>query len=133
MINGAESIHVPQDDAEAVRWYRLAAEQGHSKAQYNLGLMNDTGEGVPQDGAEAVLRHLLDAEQRHARAALGNLPTETIPEPPEPLVFALTGWVWVDTYPFLYSARTSSWLYLFPRDEGLWVLDMVSNEWTLIE
>ena len=45
---------VPQDDAEAVRWYRLAAEQGHAYAQYNLGVMYDTGEGVPQDDAEAV-------------------------------------------------------------------------------
>ena len=24
---------VPKDDAEAVRWYRLAAEQGFAKAQ----------------------------------------------------------------------------------------------------
>ena len=29
---------VPQDDAEAVRWYRLAAEQGEASAQYNLGV-----------------------------------------------------------------------------------------------
>ena len=28
---------VPQDDAEAVRWYRLAAEQGNADAQNNLG------------------------------------------------------------------------------------------------
>ena len=28
---------VPQDDAEAARWYRLAADQGHAGAQYNLG------------------------------------------------------------------------------------------------
>ena len=28
---------VPQDDAEAVRWYRLAADQGQALAQYNLG------------------------------------------------------------------------------------------------
>ncbi len=27
----------PQDDAEAMRWYRLAADQGHAGAQYNLG------------------------------------------------------------------------------------------------
>jgi hypothetical protein len=30
---------VPQDDKEAVRWYTLAAEQEHAKAQYNLGVM----------------------------------------------------------------------------------------------
>ena len=44
---------VPQDAAEAVRWYRLAAEQGIASAQHNLGVMYATGEGVPQDAAEA--------------------------------------------------------------------------------
>ena len=41
---------VTEDDAEeAVHWYRLAAEQGHTRAQLNLGAMYATGEGVPQD------------------------------------------------------------------------------------
>ena len=30
---------VPQDYGEAVRWYRLAADQGHAAAQFNLGAM----------------------------------------------------------------------------------------------
>ena len=30
---------VPEDDAEAVRWYRKAAEQGHALAQFGLGTM----------------------------------------------------------------------------------------------
>ena len=29
---------VPQDDAEAVRWYRLAADQGLALAQFSLGV-----------------------------------------------------------------------------------------------
>ena len=45
---------VPEDDAEAVRWFRLAADQGFANAQYNLGIMYDTGDGVPEDDAEAV-------------------------------------------------------------------------------
>ena len=44
---------VPQDDAEAVRWWRLAADQGQAEAQFNLGLMYANGRGVPQDDAEA--------------------------------------------------------------------------------
>ena len=40
---------VPEDDKEAVRWYRLAAEQGNAKAQANLGSMYASGEGVPED------------------------------------------------------------------------------------
>ena len=54
---------VLQDDAEAVRWYRLAADQGHAKAQYNLGVMYDNGDGVPQDYAEAVSWYRLAADQ----------------------------------------------------------------------
>jgi len=59
---------VPQDYAEAVKWYRLAAEQGHAKGQYNLALMYDNGEGVPQDYAEAVKWYRLAAEQGVASA-----------------------------------------------------------------
>ena len=32
---------VPQDDAEAAKWFRLAAEQGDAEAQHNLGVMYD--------------------------------------------------------------------------------------------
>ena len=46
---------VLKDDAEAVRWYRLAAEQGKADAQFNLGLMYATGRGVLKD---SVLAHM---------------------------------------------------------------------------
>ena len=59
---------VPQDDAEAVRWFRLAAEQGHADAKTNLGRMYATGRGVPEDAAEAVQWYRLAAEQGHATA-----------------------------------------------------------------
>ena len=45
---------IPENDAEAVRWYRLAAEQGHAISQASLGFMYDNGEGVPENAAEAV-------------------------------------------------------------------------------
>ena len=47
-------IDVLRDDAEAVKWYSKAAEQGDANAQYNLGLMYNSGEGIPRDDAEAV-------------------------------------------------------------------------------
>jgi len=59
---------VPEDDAEAVRWYRLAADQGDAFAQFNLGEKYATGEGVPQDDAEAVRWYRLAADQGHAIA-----------------------------------------------------------------
>ena len=59
---------MPEDDAEAARWYRLAADQGLADAQNNLGLMYDNGEGVPEDDAEAVRWYRLAADQGDAGA-----------------------------------------------------------------
>jgi hypothetical protein len=44
---------VPQNYTEAAMWYRRAAEQGDSLAQYSLGLLYDRGQGVPRDIVEA--------------------------------------------------------------------------------
>src|SRR5262249_42938129 len=40
---------VPLDYAEAVKWSRLAADQGFSTAQYYLGIAYGNGQGVPKD------------------------------------------------------------------------------------
>ena len=45
---------VPQDYAEAVKWYRLSAEQGRAQAPYNLGLMHYHGRGVPPSSPVSV-------------------------------------------------------------------------------
>ena len=44
---------VPQDYAEAVRWYTKSAEQGDGMAQIMLGRMYEMGQGVPQDYVQA--------------------------------------------------------------------------------
>jgi hypothetical protein len=64
---------VPQDDKTAVKWWTLAAEQGHAKAQTNLGLMYAKGQGVPQDDKRAVKWFRLAAEQgdSNGQTALG--------------------------------------------------------------
>jgi TPR repeat protein len=54
---------VPENDAEAVKWYRLAAEQGYALAQYNLGVMYDNGYGVPENDIKAYLWYSLAAAQ----------------------------------------------------------------------
>jgi TPR repeat protein len=59
---------VAQDYAEAVRLYRLAADQGHAAAQFNLGNMLYTGEVVAQDYAEALRLYRLAAAQGDADA-----------------------------------------------------------------
>ena len=45
---------VRQDDAQAVQWFRKAAEQRYAKAQYNLGVAYDNVARVRQDDAQAV-------------------------------------------------------------------------------
>ena len=64
----AEGEGVPEDDAEALRWCRLAAEQGYAPAQHYLGHMYYNGEGVPKDDAEALRWYRLAAEQGYAYA-----------------------------------------------------------------
>ena len=45
---------VPKDSAEAARWWRKAAEQGHANAQSKLGAMYADGVGVLKDEIEAL-------------------------------------------------------------------------------
>ena len=61
---------IPQDDAEAVRWWRLAAEQGHEFAQQDLGNMYEDGEGVPKDYVLAYMWSNLAAAQGNFPAGL---------------------------------------------------------------
>ena len=46
---------VPENYAEAVKWYRKAADQGHAKAQFNLGFMYHFGVGVPENHVRAYV------------------------------------------------------------------------------
>jgi hypothetical protein len=59
---------VPQNDIEAVKWLRLAADQGYAKAQVSLGSMYEQGRGVPKSDAEALKWYRLAADQGNAHA-----------------------------------------------------------------
>jgi hypothetical protein len=66
---------VPQDDKEAVKWWKLVAKQGLAEAQFHLGLMQLGKLGVTQDYQEDTEDHKeaekwmrLSAEQEHERA-----------------------------------------------------------------
>ncbi len=63
---------VPQDYAEAAKWYRKAAEQGYARAQRQLGDMYDIGQGVNNDEAEAVKWWHKAADQYRKSAEQGN-------------------------------------------------------------
>ena len=68
---------VPKSATEAVEWYRLAAVQGHAKAQCDLGDMYEAGEGVPQSFVEAELWYRRAAAQGEEDAVKA---LETLPE-----------------------------------------------------
>ena len=59
---------VLRNEGQAAMWYRKAAEQGLTSAQFNLGKMYNDGQGVPQDYRQAVAWFRKAAEQGEASA-----------------------------------------------------------------
>ena len=57
---------VPQDFAEAAKWFLVAAEGGHLDAQADLGFVYERGRGVAQNHGEA-------AKWYHAAAGRGDV------------------------------------------------------------
>ena len=53
---------VRQDYQKAFEWYTKAANQGHAKAQFNLGVMYEEGQGVRQDYRKAKERFGLSCD-----------------------------------------------------------------------
>jgi len=60
---------VNQDYVQAVKWYRLAAEQGDAVGAYGLGIRYIEGQGIPQDNAQAEKWFKVAAEAGHGDAA----------------------------------------------------------------
>ena len=63
-----EGEGVPQNHAEAAKWFRRAAKQGDAQAQFNLGVMYGKGKGVPRNNSETAKWFRRAAEQGDARA-----------------------------------------------------------------
>ena len=59
---------VPENDAEAVKWYRKAADQGDAGGQYNLGVMYFGGDGVPENNIRAYVWWSMAKTQGHTFA-----------------------------------------------------------------
>ncbi len=62
------TLGVAKDEAEAVKWFRKAAEQNVADAQYSLGVCYANGQGVTEDDAESVKWFRKAAEQNFADA-----------------------------------------------------------------
>jgi uncharacterized protein len=54
-----------------LKWYRLAADQGNARAQSNLGIMYENGQGVPINEVEAMRWYRRAADQGFAPAQSG--------------------------------------------------------------
>ena len=63
---------VPQDDVEALDWYRRAADLGQADAMNNVGTLYLTGRGTPQDYAEAM-KWYQRAADAGSLLAMGNI------------------------------------------------------------
>jgi TPR repeat protein len=59
---------VARYEREAVKWFRLAADQGHAEAQCRLAICYRDGSGVKKDQREAVKWFRLAADQGHTSA-----------------------------------------------------------------
>ncbi len=62
---------VPQDDAEALKWTRKAAEQGDARGQTQLGIVYYLGRGMPQDYVRGHMWFNLSAAQGNKDGAQG--------------------------------------------------------------
>lgn len=62
---------VPQDNAAAVKWYRIAAQQGIDQEKLSIGIMYSKDEGVPEDHVQAYAWFNLSAAQGFMDAAEG--------------------------------------------------------------
>ena len=61
--NGVERSY-----SKAAYWWEKAAEQGHSNAQYNIGVCYSNGEGVEQSYSKAIYWYKKAAEQGNSDA-----------------------------------------------------------------
>ena len=66
--NGDKSRSIPVDKAKAAEWYEKAADQRSISAQYKLGMMYYSGDGVPENKAKAAELFIKAADKGHPDA-----------------------------------------------------------------
>jgi hypothetical protein len=62
------SKEVNQNYSHALKWFKMAADQGYDEAQYYLGRLYEGGFGVPKDAVEAFKWYQLATTQLHEEA-----------------------------------------------------------------
>ncbi len=75
------NLGVVKDEVEAAKWYRKAADQGHLKSQYFIGLRYKAGIGVAKDEVEAyAYLSLAGTAVKAAREELASLEAGISPD-----------------------------------------------------
>jgi uncharacterized protein len=75
---------VKRNEAEAAKWFHMAANQGEWQSQYYLGVLNEKGVGIPKDLAAAHMWLSLAAvnpgatfrDSLHTKEAIAKLETK---------------------------------------------------------
>ena len=67
-LEDGKAAYEKGDYATALEKWIPLADQGHAPAQFNLGVMYASGQGVPQDYAAAINWYRKAADQGHAKA-----------------------------------------------------------------
>ena len=68
LYKDGKALYDAKDYAKAVVKLKAAAEKGHKKAQYRLGLCYDKGKGVAEDDKQAFNWYAKSAAQNYAKA-----------------------------------------------------------------
>jgi TPR repeat protein len=67
-LEDGEAAYQRGDYETAVRLWRLSGDEGNVSAQFNLGLLYSSGQGLPQDYPQALIWYRKAADQGDARA-----------------------------------------------------------------
>ncbi len=67
----ASGFGVAMNDELALKWYGLAAANGHAEAQFSLAVMHANGWGVPMNDVSAANYYRMAAEQGFVQAQKG--------------------------------------------------------------
>jgi TPR repeat protein len=64
-----KGVGLPENDCQAARHYKLAADKGYAEAQFNLASLFDSGRNVPEEYSERPENlYSAAAKQGHAKA-----------------------------------------------------------------
>ena len=68
LVNKGAELYDEKNHSEAIKYFKLAADQGYAPAQDQLGFAYENGYGVKQSDVEAIKYYKLSADQGYSGA-----------------------------------------------------------------